>query len=789
MMRWWILLVFALFGASVEAQTLSGTVLDAEGVPLVGATLHVVGTTTGATVRMDGTYALPLSTYAGTSVRIRCTFIGMETAEKTLFVRGDDTWNLVLAQKALEIGPVVVSAGRFEQRAEEVTVSLDVLPPRIVEQRGTTSLENALEQTPGVSFVDGEPQIRSGSGFSYGAGSRVMILVDDLPILSGDAGRPSWGFLPVENLEQVEVIKGAASVLYGSSALSGVINVRTRFPDARPLTRVTVQHGVYSAPRTREARTWEATPQLANIRFLHSQQLGGWDLVAGGNFLGDDGHLAPVDPAQETGFNPFTIDRYAANSQARVNAALRRRTSRVPGLQYGIATNWQWGESLNTLIWQHAPDSLYGSYEGAATRTRQLIGTVDPHVTYLSPLGIRHSLRSRWQHLTNGNSNSQSNASDVVHTEYQIALDGARWGIETLQLVGGALHQTARSNAELYSGGSSDGNNMARTMGAYLQAEKRFGPRLNTSAGVRYESFQVNSMRAGKPVFRAGLNWTVYKGGWLRASYGQGFRFPTIAERYIRTGLGSLQIYPNEDLVPEFAESMEVGFKQGLKFGNFQGFADVAVFRQNFTQFIEFTFGQWGNPLTDPLAGLGFMSVNTGDSRVTGAEGSVAGRWDGDSYDLDLLVGYTFTRPVTLSPDYNYSPNPNYPATYLTTSHDTTHYVLKYRSPHLFRGDAHFSTDTWFIGASVRYQSQLDNFDQAFIQFEEYGFVRWGVADWLKAHPRQPWVADLRVGWVIRPDLKVSLVVNNVFNSEYSLRPLNMEPPRLTQLMLTYERQ
>ena len=46
MMRCWILLAFVLFGASVEAQTLSGTVLDAESVPLVGATLHVVGTTT-----------------------------------------------------------------------------------------------------------------------------------------------------------------------------------------------------------------------------------------------------------------------------------------------------------------------------------------------------------------------------------------------------------------------------------------------------------------------------------------------------------------------------------------------------------------------------------------------------------------------------------------------------------------------------------------------------------------------------------------------------------------------
>ena len=88
-------------------------------------------------------------------------------------------------------------------------------------------------------MVDGEPQIRSGSGFSYGAGSRVMVMVDDLPVLSGDAGRPTWGFLPLENLEQIEVIKGASSVLYGSAALSGVINIRTRYPDARPLTRIT----------------------------------------------------------------------------------------------------------------------------------------------------------------------------------------------------------------------------------------------------------------------------------------------------------------------------------------------------------------------------------------------------------------------------------------------------------------------------------------------------------------------------------------------------------------------
>ena len=183
-----------------------------------------------------------------------CTFIGMAKQEFKVELTDGQTvnWNPVMTSAAEALGLVVVSAGRFEQDASEVTVSLEVLKPALVENKATTTLETAIEQTPGVSLVDGEPQIRSGSGFSYGAGSRVMVLVDDLPVLSGDAGRPTWGFLPLENLEQIEVIKGASSVLYGSAALSGVINIRTRYPDARPLTRVSLQHGMYSDPRSAE---------------------------------------------------------------------------------------------------------------------------------------------------------------------------------------------------------------------------------------------------------------------------------------------------------------------------------------------------------------------------------------------------------------------------------------------------------------------------------------------------------------------------------------------------------
>ena len=156
---------------------------------------------------------------------------------------GDKTLEIRLEPDVASIGTAVVSAGRYEQDLGEVSVSIDVLPPELVNQGAPTSADQSLSRTPGVTIVDSEPQIRGGSGYSFGAGSRVAVLLDGLPVLSGDAGRPTWGFLPLENLEQVEVVKGASSVLYGSSALSGVIQFRTAYgpgtlhPHLRPTRR------------------------------------------------------------------------------------------------------------------------------------------------------------------------------------------------------------------------------------------------------------------------------------------------------------------------------------------------------------------------------------------------------------------------------------------------------------------------------------------------------------------------------------------------------------------------
>src|SRR5690606_3635719 len=101
--------------------------------------------------------------------------------------------NIALREKSQLLSTVVVSASRYEQKLADSPVSMEVLPASLIDKRNSVNLDESLQLVPGVIIVNNEPQIRSGSGFSFGAGSRVMVLVDDIPILSGDIGRPSWG--------------------------------------------------------------------------------------------------------------------------------------------------------------------------------------------------------------------------------------------------------------------------------------------------------------------------------------------------------------------------------------------------------------------------------------------------------------------------------------------------------------------------------------------------------------------------------------------------------------------
>ncbi len=153
---------------------------------------------------------------------------------------------------------------------------------------------------PGLVIVNDEPQIRGGSGFSSGMGSRVMILLDNMPLLRPDAGRPMWSFIPLEDVSEIEVIKGAASVVYGSSALTGAINVHTAYATKKPRTRVTLFGGVYDSPKADYKKSWErVNPLKWGASFSHARIIkNDFDLVLVANTSTTRVTWAPNSPSR-----------------------------------------------------------------------------------------------------------------------------------------------------------------------------------------------------------------------------------------------------------------------------------------------------------------------------------------------------------------------------------------------------------------------------------------------------------------------------------------------------------
>ena len=91
------------------------------------------------------------------------------------------------------------------------------------------------------------------------------------------------------------------------------------------------------------------------------------------------------------------------------------------------------------------------------------------------------------------------------------------------------------------------------------------------------------------------------------------------------------------------------------------------------------------------------------------------------------------------------------------------------------------------IGFSTRYYSQLRNIDVFFIQLDQPGLLNTGITEYRQEHTAGMFVFDARIGVKIYKALGATLIMSNLFNKEFSLRPLNLEPPRLTTLQLSYK--
>jgi len=763
-------LLFLFQNAMAQNANISGRVMDQSAQqPLPGVSVIVDNSTLGTTTDADGNFSLavPMGKHS-----IQFSMVGMK--EKKVDVDLQENENkiliIILEENAKELGLVVVSASKFEQKLEEVTVSMNVIKPSAVETRNITSMDDMLDQSPSVSVIDGQANIRGGSGWSYGAGSRVLILVDDLPMLTADAGDAKWSFLPVENLEQIEVIKGASSALYGSSALNGVINVRTAYPKSTPLTNINVYSGFYDSNQkiklndtTYDVNWAGSIPQhISGINFLHTRQIKNLDLVVGGHMLIDEG---------------YRQGEY--EDRGRINFNLRYRFKHIEGLSCGMNVNTQLANGTTFFIWQNDTTGAYRPYGGTGEGTTLSSYTthrtnLDPFITYVTAKGSAHKIRTRFFRTNNENNTNQESIADLYYGEYQYQKKFS----EQFTVTGGFVATASKIKSGLYN--DHEGTNYA----GYLQADIKFFHRLILSMGGRVEKNKVDSASDPvTPVFRAGINYKLFENTHLRASYGQGYRYPSVAEKYIRTQVSLLNIYPNDSLQSEKGFSTEVGIMQGLQLGSWKGFFDAAAFYSEYTHMIEFTYSQWGFEQNPPTSDIGFKALNIGSTRIKGFDLALMGEGQIGIFKTFISTGYTYIVPEVTEYDSAYIKAQYSIDPYAYLGSDSSNF-LKYRSSHMFKGDIEISAKRFSLGIGARYNSFMKNIDKLFVSVLG-NFISPGVKHYRESRTKGDLVFDARLSFQVATNVKLSLVVKNVFNYIYMQRPTDMQAPRTFTGMVT----
>lgn len=637
------------------AQTgdLSVKTVDARtGSPLPGANVSIQGTVLGGASNAQGD--LTIARIPAGVHTVQASLVGYERArvEGVVIRSGERTdLRIVMTATPIPVDPVIVTATRREQSAAEAPASVSVMDAEGIAERNSITLDDALRYIPGVNITESQVNVRGSSGYNRGAGSRVLLLVDGVPMLTGDTGEINFETLAIDEIERIEVVKGASSALYGSSALGGVINLITAPIPAEPVTRISAFGGAFGAP-SYEEWDWSGGARMQyGISVSHAQTMG--DLGAR-LFVGT-----------------FGSDSHRRNdSRRRINGALTLRYALSPSMRVSLSANIMDQPRDNFLFWRGLDRALEPPDDQLGARISSTRAYTAASLTVIGSPELTHTARLSWFHnrfSDNFSVPGSLSLSDVVRGDYV-----ATWlASESHVLTGGVEGSYDVVDANIF------GDRFGWGLAAFAQDEISITEGLTLILGLRYDVQDVDSLETVSQVNpKAAVHYRPFPGTLLRFSAGRGFRSPSIAEAFTSTNVGGIIIIPNPALRPERSVSFEAGVKQAL---GPAAALDLALFQSDYADLIESGLN---------ASGFGQLS-NVTRARVQGAEIVTTAALD----NVSATVGYTYVYPLDL----------------------TTNDLLKYRPRHLFYASAQGSLGAFSLGADYRYLSRVDRVDESLV--------------------------------------------------------------------------
>jgi iron complex outermembrane receptor protein len=717
----WI--VFFVLGSPAYSQQGGGTITGVlsssdDATPLIGATVIVYGTTRGTSSDASGRFVLKSIPEGKYGVVVSMVGFHRKIVERVEVKSNEETSLLIqLVPTPIQTDAVVVTSNKREQALEEVPVSMSIVGAQLLDDRSTIAVDDALRYVPGVNVTATQVNIRASTGYSRGVGSRVLLLIDGLPLLAGDTGETIFESIPVFQVDRIEVVKGAGSALYGTSALGGVINVITKEIPERSETRWRLYSKVYDAPPY-DAWKWSSKVRALNAEYLsHSERIGDVSFILAGSRLFDDSYR---------------------------EADWTRRYNGYAKIQYDISPFQSLTVSSNVL-WQHRGDYLW--WKDVKDALRPADSQLNFSVTSFrinSSLLFKQFLSEKfyyevkaihyygnWHEDSLDVLQSNTSKSNVVSAEVQ-----ANYLPDDLSIITmGAVVNSDNVSSDLF--GSHEGLGGA----LYGQDELQCSPRLKVTIGARFDYQQVGSLQSNQQINpKLGLRYLADDQTSFRASVGRGFRAPSIAELFLSTNVTAspIAIVPSTDLKAEHSWSFEVG---GTKNFGKNAAWDFAFFQSNFSDLIEAGIDSLRNA---PV--IRFHNVT--QARVQGCESNIRTVFFDQLISCDL--NYTYTWPYDV----------------------TTKSVLLFRPRHVASVNAVASYKEFTFGTDIRYISRVDAIDEHLVQLAPIidGDVRVPV-----------YVVDVRASKSFHElgfPLKINFQINNLFRYSYVELIGNLAPLR-----------
>jgi len=589
---------------------ISGKITDEKGKGLPGANIIVEGSGLGASTNLSGDYSIdeiPSGTY-----KFKVSMMGYESTYQEITVVSDQEISFRLLPKAFKGQPVVVTASRTHQKLQDSPVSTSVVEAEMISERNFLSADEAMRFVGGVTMSDDQVSIRNSTGYAKGVGSRVLVMLDGVPILAGDTGEIKWDALPIGQIEQMEIVKSGGSALYGSNAMGGVINFITKKADKNNY-KITSEFGVWDKPAY---EAWEWTSDMRafhRIALEHSRTAGKWGILLSAEEKQDQGFKQATD---------FIRGQFFGKATRNINGASK----------LSFMTNVAYEDRGSALIWKNQANAL--EVDESKQDDRVWSSKVQFHASYD---GSKEGGKKLWNMKTytnfykwidklansSGGHDRHYSASNKTGFEGQytfLPLENHRF------VTGGEISYTSL-DATMF------GNRTGFGGALFAQDEISSLNPVVLTAGLRGDLFKVNETDDYEGELYAQINpklgavYHLKDNIAFRGSFGSGFRMPTMAELFTEVSIaGILRVQPNPYLQAEQSYSFETGFN--WIDGN-QMF-DVALFNNWYSNMIE--------PVT--VVGTEVQFRNIQDATIFGVEASY-------SFNLGDVTDWAFNDKVT----------------------------------------------------------------------------------------------------------------------------------------------